>query len=56
MNKANERVYVCKLYESKEDCQISLAIYAIKKQFLFKQTMTKVDYFVFVQTKNVIGG
>lgn len=27
------RVYVGKIYGSKEDCQISLAIYAIKNQF-----------------------
>lgn len=40
------RVYVGKMYGSKEDCQISLAIYAIKNQFQFKQTITKINYFV----------
>lgn len=40
------RVYVGKMYGSKEDCQISLAIYAIKNQFQFTQTVTKLNYFV----------
>ncbi|XP_048613127.1 uncharacterized protein LOC125587050 [Brassica napus] len=34
------------MYGSKEDCQISLAIYAIKNQFQFTQTVTKLNYFV----------
>ncbi|KAL0738162.1 hypothetical protein Bca4012_014372 [Brassica carinata] len=40
------QIYVGKVYGNKEDCQISLAIYAIKKQFRFKQTTTKLDSFV----------
>lgn len=39
-------VHVGKVYGSKVDCQIALAIYAIKGQFQFKQTRTKVDSFV----------
>lgn len=40
------QIYVGKVYGNKEDCQISLAIYAIKKQFRFKQTTTKLNSFV----------
>ncbi|CAD5324581.1 unnamed protein product [Arabidopsis thaliana] len=39
-------IYQGKVYASKEDCQIGLAIYAIKNQFHFKQTRTKWNYFV----------
>ncbi|XP_010474008.1 PREDICTED: uncharacterized protein LOC104753452 [Camelina sativa] len=35
-----------KLFANKEDCQIALAIYAIKNKFHFKQTTTKKDSFV----------
>ncbi|KAG7627219.1 Transposase MuDR plant [Arabidopsis thaliana x Arabidopsis arenosa] len=35
-----------KVYASKEDCQIGLAIYAIKNMYHFKQTRTKWNYFV----------
>ena len=45
-DKDDGRVYVGKMYGSKEDCQISLAIYAIKNQFQFTQTVTKLNYFV----------
>lgn len=41
-----EEVYVGKVYESKQDCQIGLAIYAVKEQFHFKQTRTKLHSFV----------
>lgn len=40
------KIYVGKVFGSKEDCQIALAIYAIKHQFHFKQTRTKVNSFV----------
>ncbi|XP_048634967.1 uncharacterized protein LOC125608592 [Brassica napus] len=40
------RIEVGKVFGSKEDCQIALAIYAIKKQFKFTQTRTKIDSFV----------
>lgn len=39
-------IYKGKMYASKEDCQIGLAIYAIKNMFHFTQTRTKRDYFV----------
>ena len=39
-------VHVGKVYGSKVNCHIALAIYAIKKQFQFQQTRTKVDSFV----------
>ncbi|XP_056853962.1 uncharacterized protein LOC130503313, partial [Raphanus sativus] len=39
-------IAVGKVFGSKEDCQIALAIYAIKKQFRYTQTRTKVDSFV----------
>jgi len=39
-------IYKGKVYASKEDCQIGLAIYAIKNMFHFKQTRTKWNYFV----------
>ncbi|XP_013617968.1 PREDICTED: uncharacterized protein LOC106324567 [Brassica oleracea var. oleracea] len=39
-------IEVGKVFGSKEDCQIALAIYAIKKQFKFTQTRTKIDSFV----------
>lgn len=35
-----------KIYGSKEDFQIAMAICAIKEMFSFKQTMTHIDYFV----------
>lgn len=37
------RAYVGKMYGSKENCQIALAIYAIKNQFQFKETITKFN-------------
>ncbi|XP_013617824.1 uncharacterized protein LOC125582475 [Brassica napus] len=37
---------VGKLYASKEDCQIGLAIYAINEQFYFRQTRTSRHSFV----------
>ncbi|XP_013728259.2 uncharacterized protein LOC106431956, partial [Brassica napus] len=40
------KIEVGKVFGSKEDCQIALAIYAIKKQFKFTQTRTKIDSFV----------
>lgn len=46
IDETDDEVYVGKVYASKEDCQISLAIYAIKGQFQFKWTLTKRDYFV----------
>jgi len=41
-----EDVYKGKVYASKSDCQIGLAIYAIRHMFHFKQTRTKLDSFV----------
>jgi len=41
-----KRIYQGKVYASKDDCQIGLAIYAIKNVFHFKQTRTKWNYFV----------
>lgn len=35
-----------RLFDSKEECQIALAIYAIKGMFHFKQSRTKRHYFV----------
>uniref|UniRef100_A0A0D3C7W0 Transposase MuDR plant domain-containing protein n=1 Tax=Brassica oleracea var. oleracea TaxID=109376 RepID=A0A0D3C7W0_BRAOL len=46
VEEADGVVHVGKVYRSKVDCQISLAIYAIKNQIQFKQTRTKVDSFV----------
>ncbi|KAL0678197.1 hypothetical protein Bca4012_006178 [Brassica carinata] len=46
VEEADGVVHVGKVYGSKVDCQIALAIYAIKGQFQFKQTRTKVDSFV----------
>lgn len=46
LDRNDEEVYEGKVYASKEDCQIGLAIYAIKNMFYFKQTTTKRDYFV----------
>ena len=40
------QIAVGKVFGSKQDCQIALAIYAIKKQFKFTQTRTKVGSFV----------
>ena len=40
-----EKVYVGKLYASKEDCQIRLAIYAIRYMFHYKQAVTKRESF-----------
>lgn len=37
---------VGKLYATKQDCQIGLAIYAIKKHFHFRQTRTTMNSFV----------
>ncbi|CAD5327205.1 unnamed protein product [Arabidopsis thaliana] len=39
-------IYKGRVYASKQDCQISLAIHAIKEQFYFKQSRTKRHYFV----------
>ncbi|XP_056862695.1 uncharacterized protein LOC130510422 [Raphanus sativus] len=39
-------VHVGKVYGSKVDCQIALAIYAIKNQIRYTQTRTEVDSFV----------
>ncbi|XP_056846882.1 uncharacterized protein LOC130497765 isoform X2 [Raphanus sativus] len=46
LEEADGRIYVGKVFGNKEDCQISLAIYAIRNQFRFKQTRTKIDSFV----------
>ena len=46
LDERDGRIYVGKVFGNKEDCQITLAIYAIKNQFHFKQTRTKVDSFV----------
>lgn len=42
----DDEPFVGKLYASKEDCQIGLAIYAIKEQFYFRQTRTSRHFFV----------
>ncbi|CAA7044422.1 unnamed protein product [Microthlaspi erraticum] len=39
-------VAVGKVYSSKKDCQVALAIHAIKNMFNFRQTTTKSNYFV----------
>ncbi|XP_010495597.1 PREDICTED: uncharacterized protein LOC104772711 [Camelina sativa] len=39
-------IYKGKVFTNKEDCQIGLAIYAVKNMFHFKQTHKKRDYFV----------
>ena len=41
-----EQVYVGKLYASKEDYQIRLAIYAIRNMFHYKQAVTKRESFM----------
>ena len=46
LEEGDGKIYVGKVFGNKEDCQISLAIYAIRNQFRFKQTRTKVDSFV----------
>ena len=46
VDECDGRIEVGKGFRSKEDCQIALAIYAIKKQFKFTQTRTKIDFFV----------
>lgn len=46
VNDDEKGIYKGKVYASKEDCQISLAIHAIKNQFHFKQTTTKRYSFV----------
>ena len=46
VEEADGVVHFGKVYGSKVDCQISLAIYAIKNQIQFKQTRTKLDSFV----------
>ncbi|XP_013743354.1 uncharacterized protein LOC106446199 isoform X2 [Brassica napus] len=46
IEEADGVVHVGKVYGSKVDCQIALAIYAIKNQIRFSQTRTKVDSFV----------
>ena len=40
------QIVVGKVFGSKQNCQIALAIYAIKKQFKFTQTRTKIGSFV----------
>ncbi|XP_056848847.1 uncharacterized protein LOC130498990 [Raphanus sativus] len=42
----DDEPYVGKLYASKQDCQIGIAIYAIKEQFHFRQTRTSRHSFV----------
>ncbi|KAL0800314.1 hypothetical protein Bca101_055489 [Brassica carinata] len=42
----DDEPYVGKMYVSKQDCQIGLAIYAIKEQFHFRQTRTSRESFV----------
>ncbi|CAA7057501.1 unnamed protein product [Microthlaspi erraticum] len=39
-------IFEGRLFTSKEECQIGLAIYAIKSMFHFKQTTTKRHYFI----------
>ncbi|KAL0847258.1 hypothetical protein Bca101_020504 [Brassica carinata] len=46
LDEGDGRIYVGKVFGNKQDCQISLAIYAIRNQFRFKQTRTKLDSFV----------
>ncbi|CAN6995708.1 unnamed protein product, partial [Brassica rapa subsp. trilocularis] len=43
---SGEEPFVGKLYATKQDCQIGLAIYAIKEQFYFRQTRTTRHSFV----------
>ena len=43
---SSEEPFVGKLYATKQDCQIGLAIYAIKEQFYFRQTRTTRHSFV----------
>ncbi|XP_024015956.1 uncharacterized protein LOC112089207 [Eutrema salsugineum] len=42
----DDRLYVGKIYASKEECRIGLALYAIKHIFTFYQSTTKKNYFV----------
>ncbi|KAL0741726.1 hypothetical protein Bca4012_083239 [Brassica carinata] len=46
VDECDSRIEVGKVFGSKEDCQIALVIYAIKQQFKFTQTRTKIDSFV----------
>ncbi|RID46231.1 hypothetical protein BRARA_I02911, partial [Brassica rapa] len=46
VDEGDGNIEVGKVFGSKSDCQIALAIYAIKKQFKFTQTRTKLDSFV----------
>ena len=43
---SSEEPFVGKLYATKQDCQIGLAIYAIKERFYFRQTRTTRHSFV----------
>lgn len=45
VDEGDGKIALGKVFGSKEDCHIALAIYAIKKQFKFTQTMTKIDSF-----------
>lgn len=46
VHESDGKIEVGKVFGCKDDCQIALAIYAIKNQFKFTQTRTKVDSFV----------
>ncbi|CAA7035627.1 unnamed protein product [Microthlaspi erraticum] len=43
---SGECIYVGRLFNSKVECQITLAIHAIKEMFHFKQSTTKRHYFI----------
>lgn len=48
LDETNEETIVRKLYATKHDCQIGLAIYAIKHQFHFRQSRTTMHSFVLI--------
>ena len=46
LDDSDDEPFVGKLYATKQDCQIGLAIYAIKQQFHFRQSLTTRRSFV----------
>ncbi|KAL0814386.1 hypothetical protein Bca101_070829 [Brassica carinata] len=46
LDETDEETFVRKLYATKHDCQIGLAIYAIKQQFHFRQSRSTMHSFV----------
>ncbi|CAA7015097.1 unnamed protein product [Microthlaspi erraticum] len=50
IDKMGGDVAVGKVYSSKKDCQVALAIHAIKNMFNFRQSTTKHNYFVVICT------